>query len=198
MADNIINKVIYAGRTLIDLSGDTVTASDVINSKRFHAADGTIKTGSCAYTVDASGVTATASEVLTGKTFGKGSEVVTGSMPNRGKQQGTISTKAQSVTIQNGYHDGSGGVSIDSTEQAKIVAGNIKNGVTILGVEGTYTGSELIKATTGSATPASTQQVILPSDVGDYDYFTQFTVAAIPYTETLTTGFAAAYTATIG
>ena len=54
----------------------------------------------------------------------------------------------------------------------------------ILGVTGTYTGSELIKATTGSATPAKTSQTILPSSLGDYDYFTQFTVNAVPYTET--------------
>ena len=79
---------------------------------------------------------------------------------------------------------GGGSVYIDSTEQAKIIAGNIKNGVEILGVTGTYTGSELIKATAGSGTPAATSQVILPSSAGDYDYFTQFTIDAIPYSET--------------
>ena len=198
MAENILNKVVYAGRTLIDLSADTVTASDVINAKKFHAADGTVKTGTCAFDVDSSSATAQQAEVLTGKTFAKNGSVLTGSMPNIGAQTGSISTKAQEITISQGYHDGSGKVSIDATEQAKIVAGNIKNGVTVLGVVGTYTGSELIKATAGSATPTSSQQVVLPSDAGDYDYFTQFTVAAIPYVETLTTGFTAAYTATIG
>lgn len=195
MADNVISKVVYGGRTLIDLTSDTVTESDVINSKKFHKADGTIATGTCAYDVDSSEATAAQSEVLSGKTFAKGGSVLTGSMPNKGKQTGTITTKAQSVTIQQGYHDGSGSVSIDSTEQAKIIAGNIRNGVEILGIEGTYTGSELIKATTGSATPSVSSQTVLPSDSGDYDYFTQFTVAAIPYTETENPS--GGYTATI-
>lgn len=195
MADNVISKVVYGGRTLIDLTADTVTEADVINAKKFHKADGTIGTGTCEYDVDSSGATAAQSEVLSGKTFAKGGQVLTGSMPNKGKQTGTITAKAQSVAIQQGYHDGSGSVAIDATEQAKIIAGNIKNGVQLLGVTGTYTGSELIKATTGSATPAVASQTILPSDAGDYDYFTQFTVGAIPYTETVNPS--GGYTATI-
>lgn len=63
-------------------------------------------------------------------------------MPNRGAVTGTISTKAQQYTIAQGYHDGSGKVSISSTEQAKIIATNIRQGVTILGVEGTMSGTE--------------------------------------------------------
>ena len=41
------------------------------------------------------------------------------------------------MTINAGYHNGSGKVSISSTEQAKIIASNIKKGVSILGVTGT-------------------------------------------------------------
>lgn len=195
MADNVISKVVYGNRTLIDLTADTVTESDVINSKKFHKANGTIGTGTCQYDVDSSSATAAQAEVLSGKTFAKGGQILTGSMPNKGKQTGTITAKAQSVAIQQGYHDGSGSVAIDATEQAKIIAGNIKNGVQLLGVTGTYTGSELIKATAGSATPAVASQTILPSDAGDYDYFTQFTVAAIPYVETVNPS--GGYTATI-
>ena len=40
-----INKVVYDGNTLIDLTGDTATASDVASGKLFHLADGTIATG---------------------------------------------------------------------------------------------------------------------------------------------------------
>lgn len=196
MPENIINKVVYGNRTLIDLTSDTITQADVINGKSFHAADGTIKAGTCTYDVDSSGVTAQQSEVLAGKTFAKSGSVLTGNMVNVGRQTTKITTKAQSVAIAQGYHDGSGTVDIDGTEQAKIVAGNIKNGVQILGVTGSYTGSELIKATTGTATPYTTAQTILPSDVGDFDYFTQFTVAAITYTETENS--AGGYTATIG
>lgn len=47
-----------------------------------------------------------------------------------------ISTKAQTVTIDSGYYEMSGSVSIASAEQAKIISGNIRSGVTILGVAG--------------------------------------------------------------
>ena len=184
MANEAKNKVIYNGDTLIDLTGDTITEADVINKKKFHRADGKIATGTCTYDADTSDATAVASEILNGKTAYKNGSKITGTMPNRGSVTSSIITVDQSVSIQNGYHDGGGSVSIDATEQAKIVAGNIKNGVEILGIEGTYTGAELIKATTKTATPSATAQTLLPSQEGDYDYFTQVTINAIPYTET--------------
>lgn len=61
--------------------------------------------------------------------------LVEGTMPVNGTTGGTISTKAGDVTIPRGYTNG-GTVQIDSAEQAKIIAGNIKSGVTILGVAG--------------------------------------------------------------
>lgn len=77
----------------------------------------------------------TSGDVLTGKTgFGSGGSV-SGSMANNGSTSGTISTKAGTVTIPAGYTTG-GTVSISSTEQSKIIASNIKNGVTLLGVAG--------------------------------------------------------------
>lgn len=183
----IINKVIYAGDTLIDLSADTVLADQVLAPAYFHLPTGERVQGTCTYDADTSDATASASEVLYRKTAYVNGNKITGSMTNIGAQNSTISTVAQEVSINQGYHDGSGKVKINTTEQAKIVAGNIKNGVEILGVMGEYTGSEIAesKATTGSATPSTDQQVILPSSVGaQYEYFTQFTIAAIPYTET--------------
>lgn len=38
--ENSINKVVYGNETLIDLTGDTVTAADVAQGKTFHLADG--------------------------------------------------------------------------------------------------------------------------------------------------------------
>lgn len=74
-------------------------------------------------------------DVLTGKTgFGANGEV-SGGMANNGATGGSISTKAGSVTIPAGYTSG-GSVSISSAEQAKIIASNIKSGVTLLGVVG--------------------------------------------------------------
>ena len=189
-----VNKVIYDGNTLIDLTDDTVTAATMLTGATAHDASGAQITGTCNYTANPSDGTAAVAEVLETKTFyAGGSTKKTGTMPNRGAASGTISTKSGSYTIQQGYHDGSGSVSIDTTEQAKIIAGNIKSGVTILGVEGNYSG-EGVTAQAKVATPSSSQQVILPDT--DYDYLSQVTVNAIPYTETLNAQ--GGYTVTIG
>ena len=182
MASNpYVNKVVYAGQTLLDLTGDDVAASDVLAGKKFHLPSGAAGAGTCPFDADTSDATATAAEILDTKTAYKNGSKLTGTMPNRGGVTGTIQTKAGEYTIQNGFHDGSGKVAIASEEQAKIIASNIKDGVTILGVLGTYTG-EGVTAQAKTATPTSSQQTILP-DSG-YDYLSQVTVNAIPYTET--------------
>ena len=182
MANNqYINKVIYGGDTLIDLTADDVAASDVLSGKKFHLPSGAPGTGTCPYDADTSDATAVAAEILATKTAYKNGSKLTGTMPNNGAVAGAISAKAEQYTVPQGYHDGSGKVSISSTEQAKIIAGNIKSGVQILGVTGSYTG-EAISAQAKTATPTTAQQTILP-DTG-YDYLSQVTVAAIPYTET--------------
>lgn len=84
---------------------------------------------------DTSGATADATKVLAGETvYANG--LVTGSMPNNGAVTAFITAKSQGITIAEGYHNGSGSVSIDANERNKIVTGNIKSGVTILGVSG--------------------------------------------------------------
>lgn len=184
MASNqYINKVVYGGNTLIDLTGDDVSASDVLSGKKFHLPSGAQGTGSCTYDADTSDATAVAAEILATKTAYKNGGKLTGTMPNRGGVTGTISTVDGEYTIPQGYHDGSGKVSIDSTEQTKIIAANIREGVEILGVTGTMSGSEDVHAQSKSVTPATTQQVVTP-DSPTYNYLTQVTVAAIPYTET--------------
>lgn len=178
------NKIIYGGQTLIDLTDATLGQSDgdqILSGQTAYGKDGEKITGTCTYNADTTGATASASEVLSGQTFfGASGEETTGTMPNRGAVSGTISTVAGTYTIQNGYHDGSGTVGIDSTEQSKIIAENIKEGVQILGVTGTYTGED-IHAQSKTATPYTTAQTILP-DTG-YDYLSQVTVEAIYYNE---------------
>lgn len=183
MANQYKNKVIYGGQTLIDLTNDDVTRADVAAGKQFHLPTGEITTGTNTYDADTSDATAVAAEILSGKTAYKAGQELTGTMPNRGSQTGTINTKAGSVTIQQGYHDGGGSISIDSAEQAKIIAANIREGITILGVEGTMSGSEGVNATAATVTPYTTAQTITPTDLGNYNSISQINVAAIAYSE---------------
>ena len=179
MANEYVSKVVLSnGTTLIDLTGDTVTASDVLSGVTTHGKDGAPITGTCTYDSDTSDDTAAVSEILSGKTAHARGALLTGTMANNGAQTGSITTKAQQVTIAQGYHDGSGKVSIASAEQAKIIATNIREGITILGVQGTMSGSEGVVAQAKSATPSWSQQVISP-DTG-YTHLSQVTVAAIP------------------
>lgn len=183
MPNQYVNKVIYGGSTLIDLTADTVTASDVLTGVKFHLPSGAQGTGSCAFDVDSSNCTATVAEVLSTKTFAKNGSVLTGTMPNRGAVSGTISDKSTPYTIPQGYHDGSGTVSIDSSSATALVANNIREGVEILGITGTMSGSEGMKPQSKTVTPSSTAQTILP-DSPTYNCLSQVTVNAIPYTET--------------
>lgn len=84
---------------------------------------------------DTAGASAASEDLLTGKTAFGASGEISGSMANNGSTSGTISTKAGTVNIPAGYTTG-GTVSISSTEQAKVIASNIKSGVTLLGVAG--------------------------------------------------------------
>ena len=175
-----INKVIYGGQTLIDLTSDSVIPSKLLVGETAHDKSGVIITGTCPFDVDSKDATAAASEILKDKTaYARGTKV-TGSMVNNGSVNGNIANKDAIFTIPIGYHDGSGNVALDTTEKAKLIAANIKSGVSLLGVTGSYSG-EAIKAQTKSITPGTAANTVLP-DAG-FDYLSQVTVAAIPYVE---------------
>lgn len=91
--------------------------------------------GGTAKFFDTANADISSADVLTGKTAYGASGSVSGSMANNGSVSGTISTKAGTVTVAEGYTSG-GTVKISDAEQAKIVASNIKSGVTLLGVAG--------------------------------------------------------------
>jgi len=179
------NKAIFGNQVIMDISDSTVTAAKLLRDETAYDRDGEKITGTCDFDMDTSSATATAETVLEGETFGAKGTLATGTMPNNGGVSGTISTVDGEYTIPQGYHDGSGTVEIASAEQAKIIAENIKDGVEILGVTGTYTG-EGVTAQTKNATPYTTAQQILP-DSG-YDYLAAVNIAAISYSETPTPG----------
>lgn len=182
MANNpYVNQVGLAdGTVLIDLTTDTAQAADVKTGKYFHLATGERVQGTNTYDSDTTDANAAASEILYGRTAYVNKNKITGEMPNNGAVAGVISTKAGTYTVPAGYHNGLGSVGIDSTEQAKIIASNIKSGVEILGVEGTYSG-ESVSATSVNITPFLTSQTVLPPS--GYDYISQVNVAAITITE---------------
>ena len=184
MANNqYVNKVIYGGNTLIDLTADDVTRASVLSGIKFHLPSGEPTTGTCDYDANTQDANAVAAEILDTKTaYVKGSKV-TGTMPNRGSVAGSITTLSGEYTIQQGYHDGSGKVSIAAADQALLIPTNIREGVTVLGVTGTMSSSEGVKATSLTVTPYITAQTIVPADLGDYNSITQVNVAAIAYSE---------------
>ena len=178
-----ISKVIYGGNTLIDLTGDNITADKLKKGYTAHGADGEIINGTCEHDANTQDATATEAEILAGKTaYVKGAKK-TGAMKNNGAVAGKITTKTGVYTVPQGFHDGSGKVQIDATEQAKLIPENIRQGVTVLGVEGSMTGTEDANAQTVDVTPATTAQTIIPDTTKGYNYLAQVNVGAIPYVE---------------
>lgn len=176
------NKIVYYGETLMDLTADTVTPETLKKGVTAHDKSGEKITGTCEHDVNSQDATVAVAEILEGKTaYARGTKL-TGTMPNNGKITGKISSKGESYTVPMGFHDGSGEVSIDADEQAKITPSNIKAGVNILGVEGAY-GGEAVKAQSDKepVVPKTTSQTILPDE--GYDYLSQVVVAAIPFAE---------------
>lgn len=176
-----ISKVVYGGNTLIDLTGDTVKADKLLKGYKAHGADGEVINGTCEYDANTSDATAEDSEILAGEVAYVRGTKITGTMKNNGAVTGKISTKAGQYTIPQGYHDGSGKVSIDSTEQAKLIPANIREGVTVLGVAGAMSPNEGEKAQEKSVTPSTEAQTVVP-DSG-FTCLSSVTVAAIPYVE---------------
>ena len=179
MANQYNSKVVLqSGEVLMDLTGDTVVADKLLKGYKAHGKDGAPITGTCTFDADTSEATAGAAEILQGKTAYAVGSKVTGSMPNNGAKTLNVAEKGTTVPIPQGYHDGSGVAQLDPTEAEKLVPKNIREGITVFGVEGTMSGSEGMKPQAKSVTPSFSSQQVLP-DTG-YNCLSQVTVAAIP------------------
>ena len=180
MADKYNSKVVLAsGEVLMDLTGDDVTAADLAQGKKAHDKTGAPIVGTSTKDADTSDATAGEAEILLGKTAYVTGAKVTGTMPNNGAKTLNVADKSGSVPIPQGYHDGSGAAQIDPIEAAKVIPNNIREGISILGVEGTMSGTEGAKPQAKVVTPSFAQQVIAP-DSPEYNYLSQVTVEAIP------------------
>lgn len=175
------SKIIFGGNVLIDLTGDTITADQVAKGATAHDKTGSPITGTSTKDVDSGDATAAEAELLTGKTaYARGAKI-TGTMPNNGAVSGEVAAKEQAYTIPQGYHDGSGKVSIAAAEKSKLVPANIRQGVTILGVAGSMTGSEGVKAQAKTITSSTKLQTVNPDD--GFTHLSQVVVQPIPYAE---------------
>ena len=181
MANQYNNKIVLSdGTVLIDLTMDDVKAEHVQKGIKFHDKTGAERTGTNTKTVDASNVTADPAEVLAGETFGRGNEVATGTMPNNSGKNVYVTSKS-GASIPRGFYDGAGVAKISDEDAAKIVPGNIKEGVTILGVTGEF-GADDISAQSKEVVPSFVDEQVSPD--GGYTFLSGVLVKAIPVLRT--------------
>ena len=182
MANQYVNKIIIGSDVKLDLTGDDVTPEKLAAGIKAHDKSGAPIVGTSTFDADTSEDTAVAAEILTGKTAHVKGDKLTGTMPNKGAATLEITDKGTPVPIPMGFHDGSGKAQIAEAEAAKLIPANIREGITVLGVEGSMSGNEGMKPQAKSVTPSFTQQEIMPDE--GYNCLSSVTVAAIPVTYT--------------
>ena len=182
MANQYVNKVIIGSEVKLDLTQDDITPDKLAAGIKAHDKSGAPIVGSSTFDADTSDANAVAAELLKDKTAYVNGVKVTGTMPNNGAKTLNITNKSTPVTIPTGFHDGSGKAQIAADEQAKLIPENIRDGITVLGVTGTMSGSEGMKPQAKNVTPTFAQQEVLPDE--GYNCLSSVTVAAIPVTYT--------------
>ena len=129
------------GKNLLETSikskGGTVSKQGTVAT--FNELDLGIKSIETDNTGDA---TAVVGDILSGKTAYVKGKKLTGTMPNRGAIDNTITTQGGQITIPAGYHNGSGKV---KAQFPNLLAENIKKDVNIGGVVGDYEGEYTVR-----------------------------------------------------
>lgn len=183
MPNKYINKLVVGEDVKFDLTQDDITADKLAKGIKAHDKSGAPIVGTNTYDADTSDATATAAEILNTKTAYKAGSKITGTMPNQGAKTLNITDKATPVTIPMGFHDGGGKAQIDATEAEKIIPENLRDGITVLGVTGTMSGTEGASPQAKTVVPTFESQEITP-DSPTYNYLSSVTVAAIPVSQT--------------